>query len=165
MKHIGWCLEKIQMAFGDMPKELSSDDSRKKAKKVIDDVQKYADTLVDLIHHHKFEKTINRLEGMHIENIQLQTNQVKELFKDLEHALYIIDLTLKELREIVDTQILNEDDIQRWKRAYDKLVFMIDQKFGGDRGELSKEFKVVLHTKEELEEIINCEEHLAEFLK
>jgi len=99
MKHVGWCLEKIQIAFRNMPKELTSEDSKKQAINVIDDVQKYADTLVDLVHHHKFEELIHNLEHIPIEGIKLQTNHIKELFKDLEHALYIIDLTLKELRD------------------------------------------------------------------
>jgi phosphoribosylanthranilate isomerase len=165
MKHIGWCLEKIQIAFGNMPKELTSEDSKKQAKKVIDDVQKYADTLVGLVHHHKFRQIIHQLEKVPIDGIKMHANHIKELAKDLEHALYVIDLTLKELRELSNLKSMNENDVRRWKRSYDKLVLMIDQKFGGDWGELRKEFQIALHTKEQLQEIVKYEEHLAEFLK
>jgi len=165
MKHIGWCLDNIQIAMMDMPKELTSEESKKKAKQVIDDVQKYADTLVDLIRNPEFKKTIHKLEQAPIEGIRLQAHEVEELFKDLEHALHVIDLTLTELREILALKFHDEKDIRRWKRSYDKLVLMIDQKFGGERGELRKEFQINLHTKEQLQDIVNSEKHLAEFLK
>ena len=165
MKHIGWCLEKIQIAFGNMPKELTSEDSKKQAKNVIDDVQKYADTLINLVHHPEFIKIIHQLEKVPIDGIKMHANHIEELAKDLEHALYVIDLTLEELKELVNLKSMDKNDVIRWKMSYDKLVLMIDQKFGGDLGELRKEFQVTLHTKEQLQEIVKSEEHLAEFLK
>lgn len=165
MKHIGWCLEKIQTTFGNMPRELNSEDSKKKAKRVIDDVQKYADTLVDLIHNNKFRKTIRKLENTPIDNVKMHAKHIEELAKDLEHALYIIDLTLKELREILNLEYLVEKDVRRWIGSYDKLVLMIDQKFGGDYGELRKEFKIAIHTIDQLKETVKHEKHLAEFIK
>ena len=42
---------------------------------------------------------------------------------------------------------------------------MIDQKFGGEWGELRKEFKIALRTEKELKQIITSEKHLAEVLK
>lgn len=165
MKHIGWCLEKIQIAFKKMPKELTSEDSKKQAKNVIDVVQKYVNTLIDLIHHPEFRKIIHQLENIPIEDIKIHANHIEELAKDLEHALYIVDSTLKELREIVNLKYMDENNIIRWKRSYDKLVLMIDQKFGDDWGELRKEFQITLHTKEQLKKIVKSEEHLIEFLK
>lgn len=165
MKHIGWCLDKIQMTCMSMPKKMDSEESKKKAAEVIDDIQKYADTLVNLVHNHKFEKQIHTLENTHIEGIKLQTKHIKELIKDLEHALYIIHLTLDELREMLKLDFTDKDNALKWKKSYDKLVVMIDQKFGGERGELREEFKVAVYTKKHLKEIVKSEKHLSEFLR
>jgi hypothetical protein len=165
MKHIGWCLNGIQIAFVNMPRDITSDSNKKKAREVIDKVQKYAHTLEDLINNPKFKQLIHKLEQIPIGKVKLQAQKVEEIFKDLEHALQVIELTLKELNEILNIMLMNEEEIIRWRKSYDKLVVMIDQKFGGDRGELRKEFEVSLHTSEQLKEIVRIEEHLAEFLK
>ena len=164
MKHIGLCLDKIQMEFMYMPSDLNSEAKKKTAKKIIDNVQKYATTLERLILYPKFKEYLSQLEDSSIEGIKLQAHDIKELLKDLEHALQTINLTLEELREVLGGFYEKEDQI-RWKRSYDKLVVMIDQKFGGERGELRKEFQVALHKKEDLKKLELIEEHLAELLQ
>lgn len=42
---------------------------------------------------------------------------------------------------------------------------MIDQKFGGELGELQKVFQRSLLSKKELKQLVTAEKHLAEFLK
>ncbi|MDO9581029.1 MAG: hypothetical protein Q7J06_10775, partial [Bacteroidales bacterium] len=69
------------------------------------------------------------------------------------------DLYIKNLREIIAR------NPEQWSKKADQLVLMIDQKFGGEMGELRKEFQVALHKEEELKQLITSEEHLAEFLK
>jgi len=162
MKHIGWCLDQIQLVMGNMPGELDSEEKKTKATQVITQVQEYANTLTNIIHNPKFLNTLHQLKSAHIEGIRLQAQEVEELVKNLEHMLQVIDLTLTELREIIT---LDEKNIKRWRRSFDKLIIMIDQKFGGEMGELRREFQISLHTKEELQSIITSEQHLAEFLQ
>jgi hypothetical protein len=159
MKHIGWCLDRIQTEMMTMPKAVILPKDKERANQVLNEIQKYANTLAELILHPKFKKSLNQLENSPIEGVRLQAQEIEELFKDLEHMLLVLDYYLKDLREIIKSQP------KRWSKKADRLVLMIDQKFGGERGELREEFKIALHKKEELKQFITSEEHLAEFLK
>ncbi len=159
MKHIGWCLDQIQIVMMHIPKEVISQDGKNKANEILNQVQEYADTLAVLITNPEFKKIIYELESASIEEVRLEAHEIKELFKDLEHILYTLKLYIEKLREIII------DSPEEWSKMADQIVHMIDQKFGGDWGELRKEFQIALHTKEQLQEIVKSEEHLAEFLK
>lgn len=159
MKHIGWCLERIQIAMAHIPRAVSSQEDKVKANNILDEVQEYANTLAQLIQHPKFKEYLHQLEKSSIEGVKLQAHEIEELFKDLEHMLYVLDLYIKNLREIVKSHP------EQWSKKADQLVLMIDQKFGGEMGELRKEFQVALHTEEELKQLVTSEKHLAEFLK
>ena len=159
MKYIGWCLERIQIAMAHIPRAVISQEDKAKANNLLDEVQEYANTLVQLIQHPKFKKYLHQLETSSIEGVKLQAHEIEELFKDLEHMLYVLDLYIKSLREIVKSHP------EQWSMKADQLVLMIDQKFGGEMGELRKEFKIALHTEEELKQLVTSEKHLAEFLE
>lgn len=159
MKYIGWCLDRIQIAMADMPREITSQEDKEKAKIILDKVQEYANTLAQIIQNPKFKEYLHRLEETPIGEVRLHAHEIEELFKDLEHMLYVLDLYLKNLKKI----LINHPE--QWSQKADQLVLMIDQKFGGEKGELRKEFQIALHAEEELKRIITSEEHLAEFLK
>jgi len=159
MKHIGWCLERIQIAMAHIPRAVISQEDKVKANNILNEVQEYANTLAQLIQHPKFKEYLYKLEKSSIEGIRLQAHEIEELYKNLEHMLYVVDLYIKNLREII------AHNPEQWSKKADQLVLMIDQKFGGEMGELRKEFQVALHKKEELKKLITSEEHLAEFLK
>jgi len=159
MKHIGWCLEKIQIAMAHIPREVISQEDKEKAKKILDEVQEYANTLTQLILNPNFKNNLRQLEKASIEGVRSQAHEIEELFKDLEHMLYVLDLYIKNLKEI----ILNHP--KQWSQKAAQLVLMIDQKFGSEMGRLRKEFQITLHTEQELERIVTSEKHLAEFLK
>jgi hypothetical protein len=142
-----------------IPKAVISKKDKEKAQDILDKIQEYANTLSELILNPKFKKDLHQLEISSIEGVKLQAREIEILFKDLEHMLYVLDLYIKNLREIVT------DHPEQWSKKADQLVLMIDQKFGGEMGELRKEFKIALHTQEELRRILTSEEHLAEFLK
>jgi len=159
MKHIGWCLERIQIVMANIPREVMSQEDKEKAQGILDEIQEYADTLAQIIQNPKFKEYLHQLEESSIEGVRLQAHEIEELFKDLEHMLYVLDLYIKNLREI----IINHPE--QWGKKANQLVLMIDQKFGGEMGELRKEFQVALHAKEELKRLVTSEKHLAEFLK
>ena len=172
MKHIGWCLDQIQIVMMHIPKEVISQDGKNKANEILNQVQEYADTLAVLITNPEFKKIIYELESASIEEVRLEAHEIKELFKDLEHILYTLKLYIEKLREIII------DSPEEWSKMADQIVHMIDQKFGGERGELRAEFQRVLHTEErlkglisslpktkELKNIIPTLHHLEEFLK
>ena len=159
MKHIGWCLERIQMVMAHIPRAVISQEDKVKANNILNEVQEYANTLAQLILHPKFKRYLHQLETSSIEGIRLQAHEIEELSKNLEQMLYEVDLYVKDLRESI---ISNPE---QWKKKADQLVLMIDQKFGGEKGELRKEFQIALHTEEELKQLVTSEEHLAEFLK
>lgn len=159
MKHIGWCLDKIQMALVHIPKAVISPEDKKKAGDILDEIQKHANTLEQLILNPSFKEYLHQLETASMERVRLQVHEIEELFKDLEHMLLVLDLYLKDLKGIIAT------NPEKWNKKADQLVLMIDQKFGGERGELRKEFQVALYAEKELKRIISSEEHLAEFLK
>jgi len=73
--------------------------------------------------------------------------------------LYILDLYIKNLNDIVAKHP------RQWSMKADQLSYMIDQKFGGEMGELHKEFQVAIHAEEDLKQLVKSEKHLAEFLK
>lgn len=159
MKHIGWCLERIQIAMAHIPRAVISQEDKVKANNILDEVQEYANTLAQLIQHPKFKKYLYQLKKSSIEGVKLQAHKIEELFKNLEHMLYVLDLYIKNLREII------KNHPEQWSKKADQLVLMIDQKFGGEMGELRKEFQVALHAEEELKQLVTSEKHLAEFLK
>lgn len=66
---------------------------------------------------------------------------------------------IKNLREIINIHP------EQWIKKADQLVVMINQKFGGEMGELRKEFQIAIHEEEELKQIVTSEKHLAEFLR
>ena len=159
MRSIGWCLERIQILMGDIPISVVSDEDKKKAQAILNEVQEYADILAQIIMNPKFKLNLYRLEKASIEGIRLQAIEIEELFKDLEHMLYVLDLYIENLKEI----ILYHPE--QWSKKADQLVLMIHQKFGGEMGKLRKEFQIILHTQDELREIVTSEKHLAKFLK
>ena len=159
MKHIGWCLEKIQVTMNHIPRAVISKGDKSKANNILDKVQEYANTLEQLITHSKFEKYLCQLGTSSIKGVRLQEHKIKELLKDLEHMLYVVDLYIKNLRVIIT------DNPEQWSKKADQLVLMIDQKFGGEKGELRNEFQIALHTEKELRRLVTSEKHLAEFLK
>ena len=159
MKTISWCLHKIQALMTGMPKDVTSKEDKIKANKVLDDVQEYVDILNKLILNPKFKKNLDQLEKASIEGVRLQAHEIEELLKDLEHMLQVLDLYIKNLREIIVSHP------EKWLEKYDMLVLMIYHKFGGEKGALRKEFEIALHTEEELRQLVTSEKHLAELLK
>lgn len=159
MKHIGWCLDEIQIAMMHIPREILDNSDRQKAINTLDKVQGYADTLEKLITNPKFGRYVHRLEDSSLEQAKLQAHEIENLVKDLEHMLQVLDLYIKNLRDII------EHRPNEWKGKADQLVLMIDQKFGGEKGELRREFQIAVHSEEELRDVVTSEEHLAEFLK
>jgi hypothetical protein len=159
MKHIGWCLDMIQIVMARIPNEVNSEENKKLAQSLLDDVQEYANTLEALIKNPKFRKILERLEKVPIKEVTEQAHNIEELFKDFEHMLYVLDLYIKELNYII------KNNPAQWSQKADQITLMIDQKFGGEMGELRKEFLIALHTKSELAEVVADERHLAEFLK
>ena len=159
MKTIGWCLERIQIAMSKIPRDVVFVENQRKAKQILNEVQEYADILEKIITNSKFKDYLMRLEKCSFEEIKFNAKKIEELHKDLEHMLYVLDLYIKNLNEIIIRHP------EQWSEKADQRVLMIDQKFGGERGELKKEFQIYIHNKEELKEILIAEEHLVEFLK
>lgn len=159
MKHIGWCLDKIQSVMSNIPRAVISEEDKEKANNALDEVKEYADTLAQIILNPKFKGYLQQLEKSSIKGIRLQAHEIEELFKDLGHMLQVLELYIKNLKEII------VNNPEQWSKKADQLTLMIDQKFGGERGELRKEFQIALHAKEELQELVTSEKHLAEFLK
>ncbi|HIH12025.1 TPA: hypothetical protein HA241_07590 [Candidatus Woesearchaeota archaeon] len=159
MKHIGWCLDQIQIVMATMPKTVLSRQNTAKAKVILSEVQKYTNTLEQLIQNPNFKSSLHQLENSSIEGVKLQAHEVERLFDDLKHLLLVLDLYLQQLWQILIAHP------EQWGQKADQLVLMIDQKFGGEMGELRQEFKVALYQLEELRKIVTSKEHLAEFLK
>lgn len=159
MKHIGWCLDRIQIVLMKMPQEVNSPIQKTLAMVLIDEVNKYAITLTEIITNPKFKKSLNQLEQASVEGVKLQAHEIEKLLKDFEHMLQVLELYIKNLKDI----IINHPE--QWHSKAKDLIEVIDQKFGGEKGELRKEFEIALHKEQELKEIISSERHLAEFLK
>ena len=67
MKHIGWCLEQIQIVMSNMPGELKSKEDEDKARFIIARVQEYAEILAKLILHPKFKQSLHFVLVLHWE--------------------------------------------------------------------------------------------------
>ena len=159
MKHIGWCLEQIQIVMVRIPRSVISQEDKEKAKKILVEVQEYANTLGQLVQSPTLKEYLRQLENTSIEAAKLQAQEVGRVVKDLEHMLYVLELYIQNLNDIISNHP------EQWVSKADQLVLMIDQKFGNELGKLRKEFQIALHTKENLMRIVSSEEHLAEFLK
>ena len=202
MKHIGTCLDNIQILLARMPKNIDSTTDKAKATQMVDEIEEYAHTLEQLITHPKLRVYLLKLSNAPIDGIKLQGGEVEKLLKDLEHMLYLLDLYIQELRDMIKNhsntwrykakqifiaviQLLDRKK-KRLGREYsiaqnikskirrrlnefgnkaERLSDEIDDRFGGVRGELRREFRIVLYKKHELKEIVDSEKHLAKFLK
>jgi archaellum component FlaC len=147
MKHIGWCLDQIQITMANIPHQVEDAGDKKKAHDIMNKVEVLSQTLEKLILNSQFQTDLRALENSQIQQFQLQAHQIKELIKDLEHALQTIGLFIREMRHNID------NNSQEWTKNADKIVLMIDQKFGGDMGELKKEFEVVIHAQDTLAQL------------
>jgi hypothetical protein len=221
MKHIGWCLDQIQIAFFHLPRTIDDPKDKVKANKVLDEVEEYAHTMMELVLSDKLRVHLNKLKEMiaamrilHFKDPEssakvalvvkgLQTEEeVEELLKDLKHMLYITELYVTELRDLIRSHSgswwyktkqfcvaikhMVDDDKRKLSRDYkftvrfkskvkslqhqfsnkaDRLAETIHEKFGGERADLRKEFKLEMFTIKELKEIVSSEKHLAELLK
>lgn len=159
MRNIGWCLDRIQIVIARIPRAVNTPEEKTSANKILDEVHEYSVTLAQIIQNPGFRDALNQLENSSISEVKLQADQIEELAKDLNHRLQVLDLYIQELRDI----IINRP--QEWARKADQIVLMIDQKFGGERGNLRAEFQVALHEEEQLRALVTAEKHLEEFLK
>ena len=48
MKHIGWCLDQIQIVTSKMPLRLHSSEDKAKAQAIINEVEEYKNTLAEI---------------------------------------------------------------------------------------------------------------------
>ncbi|MBU2640072.1 MAG: hypothetical protein KKG75_05220 [Nanoarchaeota archaeon] len=158
MKHIGWCLDQIQIAMMPMPKEVISPEDKVKANDILDKIEEYLKTLAELILNPGFKEKIHQLENASSEGARLQAHEIEELLKDLEHMLYILELYITNLRDI----IINHPE--QWHNKAKDLCQMISQKFCDEWGELQEKFRIAVHSEEELRQLITSEKHLAEFV-
>lgn len=157
MKHIGKCLDNIQIAFARMPKDLNSEADKKKARKIVKKVKGYAKTLEALVNNPHFEEILSKLKK--VELLQSQAYHIERLPADLQHLLHILDLYIEALTEII------EQRPEEWSRKADQLVLAIHQKCGGERGELRQEFQIALYEEEQLKKLITSEKQLSELLE
>ena len=77
MKHIGWCLDRIQIAMANMPRGVISQEDKEKAREILDEVQEYANTLAQLILNPNFKNNLHKLEKASIEGVRLQAHEIE----------------------------------------------------------------------------------------
>ncbi len=181
MKHIGACLDGIQIALAQIPRKVESAEDKAKAFKIMDEIEAYLITLQQLTINPKLKDYLHELERTPVmdrtskgylaskdylanlgrepvDGVPVQAHQVEELLKDLEHMLYLISRYI----QIARVSIPAYPD--KWVQTVPDLTLAIDQKFGGEMGELRAEFKLVLYKEEELRRLVSNDKHLAEFL-
>jgi len=101
MKHIGWCLDNIQVKMMKLPRNIDSDNDKSAAIHTIDEVEEYAQTMAQLVTHPKLRAYLKKLDKSPVGGVRLQAHEVEELLKELEHMLYLIGLYVSELREMI----------------------------------------------------------------
>ena len=156
MKHIGWFLDQIQILMSIIPRELDTQEDKNRATNILYTVKIYGGALAKLIINKKFKKNLYELERHPNKEVRLEAHEIEELFKDLEHMLYVLDLYTKQLKEII------EKHPEEWSKKADQLVLMIDQKFGGERGELRREFQIAFQREKKLEDYVKVVKNLEE---
>ena len=159
MKHIGACLDNIQILLGGIPKNIDSPQDKDKAIRIVDEVEEYANTLAQLVTNPNLRDYLAKLEKEPINGIQMQAHEVENLLKELMHILYLLDLYIQNLRDII------ANHPEQWRTKAENLVLTIAKKFNDEQGNLHRVFKIVLYEQRELEQIVTSENHLAEFLR
>ncbi len=165
MKHIGWCLEQIQITMIGSSGNIDTPEEKKRALWAINKTEEYLKTLLELVNRPDFKKTLYRLKNSSVKDVQLQEQEIEKLINDIRYTTNYIGLSLEQAKGFLKEYDFSSDHAARWKKTYDAIVHLIDQKFGGERGELKKEFEAVLHTEKELKQIVSDEKHLASMLK
>ncbi len=166
MKHIGACLDGIQIALARMPREgINSEEKRARALKVLDEVEAYDLTLERLVRDPKFEECLHNLERNEVEGVRLKAHEVDDLLEGIELLLRLLDSNVQQLRDIIRDYSNHPDRAEdSWERKVSVISETIVQKFYDEMYELRKEFKLVFYKEEELRRLVPNEAHLAEFL-
>lgn len=144
MKHIGWCLDKIQMEFMLLPRTIDSPKDKVKSIKILDEVEGYAHTLAQLVMNPKLRVYLNRLVKAPIQGVRLQEQEVEELLKGLEHTLYLIDLYIGELRELIKSHS------GTWVYKTKQIFVAVKHLFDKNKRKLGKEYNLAQNFKSKI---------------
>lgn len=155
MKHIGWCLDQIQIVSSKMPLRLNSSDDKANAQAIINEVEKYANTLAEIITSPEYKLNLPAFKEAGLKKLNMQAHEIEKFIQNIEHMLHLLDLYINELREIIS------QDPNRWNTKSQDLIHYIAKTFNDERYELNKEFKIALFTREEIEKMVTSEDHLA----
>lgn len=166
---IGWCLEEIQKVMAKLPNKIETNDDVILANDILSKVINLSMTLEKVITNKNFLNVLHTLENQVIEGIKFQAEHIEKLFSSLNNALNDLDKYINQLKRILDKRgnsIIPDNSLKsEWQKIAGNITHMIVDEFGTMYYELREEFKVVLHTEEQLKNLQIYEEYLKEVLK
>ncbi len=163
---VGWCLEEIQIIAAKFPNEIESEENKTLANNVVLAIEKVSNILQLIVENENFKKVLGRLEKqISFEEIKFQAEHIEKLFDDLRHMLDFLNTRyIPNLKNILLG--VSKDS---WHNAASDITEMIIKDFGNEYYDLKEEFKIVLHTEEELLNLLKNHlpnsSHLEEELK
>ncbi len=160
MSQIGWCLEEIQIVMSKMPDKIDTNDQIILANDILSKVINLGITLEKIISDKKFKDILYKLEHQTFEGVKFQAQHIENFFNELHQMLDMLSRYVLNLRKVID----NKDHVT-WQNSAGDIVKMIILDFSNKYYELREEFKVVLHTQEQLRELQVYEQHLNKVLK
>ena len=149
MKHIGTCLDNIQIALAQIPRNVDSHEDKARAFKIVDEIQEYAHTLEQLVMNPNLRTYLYNLEKAPIDGIRLQAHEVEELLKDLKHMLYILDLYIKNLRDII------RNHSGAWTYKAKQIFIAICHMFNSKKVKLGREYSTAENFKALVRKLLN----------
>ena len=144
MKHIGWCFDKITEELMHLPRNMDSQKDKDQAIKVLDEVEGYLRVIEKLLKHGRYKKDLRVLSRSPSRNFVLQEHEIEELLKDVEHTAHLVDLYLKDLRNIL------EQDPHEWSFKVRGFVIGTRKFFEKDKGRLRGHLGIIKRYKEHL---------------
>jgi len=161
MKHTFYFIDKLMVLIKDVPIKITSNKESANAFKLIEEIERYAHTLRQMVENHKNTEYLNKLEALYVGDVMEWSSRIKQLFKNFDDLLLGLEEYMQRLKKILDSG------------HYDK--------WGDEVGNLAMRMVMLgLHDDEELmirlrkEEIVNVsrlrhiieyEEHIAELLQ
>ncbi len=159
---IGWCFEEMLKIVGgkNLPHSIISNDDLITAKDTISKLFNVAVTLDKLVMDKNLKNILKSLENQSFNDIKFQAEHIDKLFVELHKMILDLEKYLSGLQGVLD---LKDNDL--WKNHPPHIANMITFDFYHYYSDLREEFQTVLHTKEQLQNLLIYEEHLEHFLE
>lgn len=160
MQHTFKLVDRLMALLTEGPHRLNTEADKEKARKVLKDIIRYADSLQKLIEAHKNFEYLQRLNNTHVQEVKGWTTQVQQTLIKLDSLVKMLRSDAEKMRKVIETEP------QKWAGiCSDMALGMVLTGLHDEEEDMKRLRKIALFEIHELKQIIEDEEHIAELLE